>query len=33
VKIDEEVIREHLQQKIFFNLFAENWQRQAIRQD
>jgi len=34
VKLDEEVIREHPQQKIFFNLFAENWhRRQAIRQD
>lgn len=27
VKLDEEVIREHPQQKIFFNLFAENWHR------
>ena len=34
VKLDEEVICEHPQQKIFFNLFAENWhRRQAIRQD
>jgi len=34
VKLDEEVIREHPQQKIFFNLFAENWhRRQAIRQE
>ena len=31
VKLDEEVIREHPQQKIFFNLFAENWhRRQAV---
>ena len=34
VKLDEEVIREHPQQKIFFNLFAENWhRRQAVRQE
>jgi galactonate dehydratase len=34
LKLNEEVIREHPQQKIFFNLFAENWhRRQAIRKD
>jgi galactonate dehydratase len=34
VKLDEAVIREHPQQKIFFNLYAENWhRRQAIRQE
>lgn len=34
VKLDEELIRQHPQQKIFFNLFAENWhRRQAIRQE
>lgn len=34
VKLDEEVVRAHPQQKIFFNLFADNWhRRQAIRQD
>ncbi len=34
VKLDESVIRQHPQQKIFFNLFAENWhRRQAIRQE
>jgi galactonate dehydratase len=33
LKLNEEVIREHPQQKIFFNLFAENWhRRQAIVQ-
>src|SRR5438874_10504608 len=31
LKLNEEVIREHPQQKIFFNLFAENWhRRQAV---
>ncbi|HEY1348527.1 MAG TPA: mandelate racemase/muconate lactonizing enzyme family protein [Ktedonobacteraceae bacterium] len=34
VKLDEEVVRAHPQQKIFFNLFADDWhRRQAIRQD
>lgn len=34
VKLNEEVIRAHPQQKIFFNLFAENWhRRQAVRQE
>jgi galactonate dehydratase len=34
VKLNEEVIREHPQQKIFFNLYAENWhRRQAVRQE
>jgi hypothetical protein len=29
---NEDVIREHPQQRIFFNLFAENWHhRQAVR--
>jgi galactonate dehydratase len=33
VKLDEAVIQEHPQQRIFFNLFAENWhRRQAIVQ-
>ncbi len=32
VKLNEDVIREHPQQRIFFNLFAENWhRRQAAR--
>jgi galactonate dehydratase len=34
VKLDEEMVRNHPQQKIFFNLFADNWhRRQAIHQD
>jgi hypothetical protein len=29
---NEDVIQEHPQQRIFFNLFAENWQhRHAVR--
>ena len=33
LKLNEEVVREHPQQKIFFNLFAENWhRRQAVVQ-
>jgi galactonate dehydratase len=33
VKLDEAVIQEHPRQRIFFNLFAENWhRRQAIVQ-
>jgi galactonate dehydratase len=33
VKLDEALIQEHPQQRIFFNLFAENWhRRQAIVQ-
>jgi galactonate dehydratase len=32
VKLDEAVIQQHPQQRIFFNLFAENWhRRQAIQ--
>ena len=32
VTLDEEVVREHPQQRIFFNLFAENWHfRQALQ--
>jgi galactonate dehydratase len=32
VTLNEEVVREHPQQRIFFNLFAENWHfRQAIQ--
>jgi galactonate dehydratase len=32
VKLQEDLIREHPQQKIFFNLFAENWhRRQAVQ--
>lgn len=34
VKLDEAVIEEHPRQRIFFNLFAENWhRRQAIQPD
>ncbi len=32
VKLDEAVIQQHPQQRIFFNLFAENWhRRQAVQ--
>lgn len=32
VRLNEDVIREHPQQRIFFNLFAENWhRRQAVQ--
>jgi len=32
VKLNEDVIREHPQQPISFNLFAENWRhRQAVQ--
>jgi galactonate dehydratase len=32
IPLNEEVIREHPQQRIFFNLFAENWHhRQAVQ--
>lgn len=32
VTLNEDVLKEHPQQKIFFNLFAENWhRRQALR--
>jgi hypothetical protein len=31
MKLNEDVIREHPQQRIFFNLFAQNWHlRQAV---
>jgi galactonate dehydratase len=34
VKLNEDVIREHPQQRIFFNLFAENWhRRQAVQSE
>lgn len=34
VKLNEDVIREHPQQHIFFNLFAENWhRRQAVQSE
>ena len=32
VKLDEAVIKEHPQQHIFFNLFAENWHRRQAAQ-
>ena len=33
VTLNEEVLRDHPQQRIFFNLFAENWHfRQAVQQ-
>ena len=31
IKLNEEVIREHPQQQIFFNLFAENWHRRQAQ--
>ena len=31
LQVDEEVIRAHPQQQIFFNLFAENWHRRQAR--
>ncbi|GAC1350102.1 MAG: mandelate racemase/muconate lactonizing enzyme family protein [Ktedonobacteraceae bacterium] len=34
VKLNEDVIRQHPQQHIFFNLFAENWhRRQAVQSE
>ena len=32
VKLNEDVINEHPQQRIFFNLFAENWHRRQALQ-
>lgn len=31
IKLDEEVIKEHPQENIFFNLFAENWHRRQAQ--
>ncbi|MFL5592006.1 MAG: enolase C-terminal domain-like protein [Ktedonobacteraceae bacterium] len=31
VTLDEEVIRQHPRQQIFFNLFAENWHRRQAQ--
>jgi galactonate dehydratase len=31
VKLDEEVLKEHPQEDIFFNLFAENWHRRQAQ--